>query len=115
MASDRAFSKCLHLLESHKREKEPGSRRGLQPHESNTPLCEGLVGLFYVSRQISQLQFVLQDLNLRFIIRLQISHVPSVLLSELLPDSEERRAINVSDPCEGLTHFSTLQKFFSIL
>lgn len=66
--------------------KEPWTRRGYEP---NTPLCEGLVGLFHVSRQVSQLQLVLQDLNLRFIIGLQVSHVPSVLLSELLPDSEE--------------------------
>lgn len=96
VASDKAFSRRSHLSET-KRLAHDGAGKTVRSHreshrwEQDAPLCEGLVGLFHILRQTSEFQLVLQELDLGFVIRLQVSHVPGVLLPQPLPDPESRK------------------------
>lgn len=103
LASARALSSCLHL------HRDKGCKwfriwmSKLGPArlvstlclcascEWHSPLGQRLVGLLHFLRQISQVEFLPQGLNLRLIIGLKISHVSGVFFSQVLPQSEGAR------------------------
>lgn len=108
VASARALSSCLHLRRNKGCNRFSMRISKLGPVRlvltlclcaymrvsMHSPLGQRLVGLLHFLRQVSQVEFLAQGLNLTLIIGLKISHVSGVFLSQVLPQSwgrEKRR------------------------
>lgn len=90
VASTRASSRCLHLRVNGQRVTAWRPSAAPMTARSYTPLCQRLVALLQIPRQVSQLEFLPQGLDLGLVVGLQVRHVSGMLFSQVLPESEDR-------------------------